>query len=219
MLSLLVLKTGANHRVTVSQEQFTRCFIEAYCLGDVDLSTFSLPFARLSGEYTIKYMACSVALSGLRSEIYMETDRVRRGDVVKHLERLGARHVVVHSFPKNDQEQLANKFLGRVLERAKKQLTKLYTRGSTNTVPVLERAEEDYHIWLDALRQSEGPASVEMGRRNFILDWGDQERAHKAMKAAVSVFLFCIMVQIFNDSHIGRFTARGHGASPVLQGC
>jgi len=168
------LRTGANHRATVSQEHFSRCYIEAYCLGDVDLSTFSLPFARFTGEYNIKYMACSVALSTLPSYIYMETtDQIKRGVVIKHLERMGARHIIVHSFPRNDQQQLANKCLGGVLERAKQPYQALYSRGSTSTVPVLQRAESDYAIWNDMLRQLDGSAS-NTGQENRV--WTDEDR-------------------------------------------
>jgi hypothetical protein len=184
------LRTGANHRATVSQEQFFRCYIEAYCLGDVDLSTFSLPFARLAGEYRIKYMACSVSRSAMQSDIYMETeDPVRRGEVVKNLERVGARHVIVHSFPRNDAEQLANKFLGRVLERAKRPYGKLYSRGSTNTVPVLQRAEADYNVWLDMLRQMDGS-----GRESLEFTDVDKKRCLAAMEAVVRVSFVCLHV-------------------------
>ena len=118
------------------QEQFRRCYIEAFSVNEPMLSALTLPFARFTGEYAIKYMACAVsAAADGKTELYMETDPIRRQHLQSRLEECGARHVVVHSFPRNDAERLAGKFLGRVLGLANDQADMtLYTRGRTDTV-------------------------------------------------------------------------------------
>ena len=139
-------------------------------------------------------MACAVAFSAVATEIYMETeDQIRRGDVIKNLERLGARHIIVHSFPRNDQEHLANKLMGRVLEQAKQNFRKLYIRGSTNTVPVLQRVEQDYEIWMGTLRQLDGSTGEFSGPRDGEWTEEDRTRCVAAMMAVVSLPFFCVV--------------------------
>jgi hypothetical protein len=117
------------------QEQFNRCYIEALSMNESMLSTLTLPFAQFSGAYDIKYMACAVpADPSHKTELYLETDLVRRGHLQSRLEQCGASGVVVHSFPHNDADRLAGKFLGRVLKLAGSEGMTLYVRGETKTV-------------------------------------------------------------------------------------
>ena len=167
-------------------------------------------------------MACAVAHSAVATEIYMETeDPVRRGDVIKNLERLGARHIIVHSFPRNDQEHLANKFMGRVLEQAKQNFRKLYIRGSTNTVPVLQRVEQDYEIWMGTLRQLDGSTGEFSGPRDGEWTEEDRTRCVAAMMAVVSLPFFCVVWVVRNThiapQHEGRAPPQYKGASMVVE--
>ncbi len=113
------------------------------------VSNLTLPFARFSGEYAIKYMACafhpsSSAIDAGKAELYMETDTIRRCHLQARLEQCGARHVVIHSFPRSDAEQLAGKFLGRVLRLGQCVAgARLYVRGSTEVVVPSPLADDD----------------------------------------------------------------------------
>jgi hypothetical protein len=95
------------------------------------ISSLTLPFVRFTGDYMIKYAACAISAEG-KSEIFMETDPIRRGHLQEIMEKCGAKHVIIHSFPRNDSSRLANKFLGRVQKLAEKgDGVKLFTRGKT----------------------------------------------------------------------------------------
>jgi hypothetical protein len=145
----------------ISQEKVKRCFIEMYCSAEFDLSQVTIPFERLSGEYTIQFMACVISAANERAELFMESDYVRRGVLKRRLMALGCRGVTVHSFSRNDTERLAEKFYGRVMEKANKPGAIFYTRGTASIEPLVERVSEDYDVWYQEL--------LELGQREKMV--------------------------------------------------
>lgn len=145
----------------IPQEKVVRCFIELYCNYETDFSQLTLPFERFSGEYAIKFMACAIISESSRNEIYMETDYVRRGVLKRRLMALGCRGVTVHSFSRNDTERLAEKFYGRVMEKANTPGAIFYTRGTASIEPLVERVSDDYDVWYQEL--------LELGQREKMV--------------------------------------------------
>lgn len=145
----------------ISQEKVKRCFIEMYCSAEFDFSQITIPFERFGGEYTIQFMACAISAANERAELFMESDYVRRGVLKRRLMALGCRGVTVHSFSRNDTERLAEKFYGRVMEKANKPGAIFYTRGTASIEPLVERVSEDYDVWYQEL--------LELGQREKMV--------------------------------------------------
>jgi hypothetical protein len=92
-----------------------------------------MPFVQRSGEYDITLCMAAYDESG-KAEIFMDIERVRRGHLQARLELCGARQVLIHSFPANDPNRLAGKFLGRVMKIMGLPCKRSYQRGYTNTI-------------------------------------------------------------------------------------
>ena len=136
------------------------------------LANFTVPFGVISGEYSIKFMLCA-CVEGGKTEMYIEMDQIKRGYLQRHLEDLGAGQVIIHSFPRNDPQRLANKFLGRVQKLAGSGGAKLYTRGTTSVVPETS-SDESVSFYELRKEQNEQVADPEWQWRgaakvNFLL--------------------------------------------------
>lgn len=139
-----------------AQEKFRRCFVQVCCSPAFDFSQFSIPFERFNGEYSIKFMACAISQDSSLTEIYMETDSVRRGTLIRRFANVGCKGAIVHTFSRNDAARLAEKFYGRVLAKpAMKPGTILFTRGTPSIEPVVDRAPGDYEVWKRELAEME----------------------------------------------------------------
>lgn len=116
------------------------------------LAQFKLPFMMKSGEYTVKYLNSSFEEGG-KAEILMEVEKIRRGFLQRQLELCGARQVLIQSFPLNDPQHLAGKFLHRVNMKAQLPGMKSYVRGSTRIVPVPDSNGDDNHVIYEELKR------------------------------------------------------------------
>ena len=157
-VSLLVFLTPV-----LLQELVGRCFIEAWAVTDELLTEFRMPFVRGTGEYDIKFLNYAYQIGG-KAEIFMVIEQVRRGHLQNRLELCGARQVVIHSFPSNDPNQLAGKFLNRVIEKSDIPGVSSYQRGSCNISLVSDSNQDDnaaIYEELKALQLMQHSAVVE----------------------------------------------------------
>lgn len=156
--------------VLLFQEQFSRCFIEAWAVTENMMVDFKMPFVRVSGEYTIDSILCAYDEVNGKAEIFMELEKVRRGHLQNRLEQSGARHVMIHSFPNNDPNKLAEKFLHRVRERSTAPGMKMYKRGNSLLSPVAYLDSDGDGLYADLKRlQIEQDASIEEDVSIFIV--------------------------------------------------
>ena len=94
------------------------------------LTNFKVPLTRgrVGSDYKIKRLVAAFEEGG-KAEIYLQIEQCMRKQVKQYLEHLGAGHVLVHSFPRNDRNRLAAKFLQRIIkETSKKTGMALYVR-------------------------------------------------------------------------------------------
>ena len=129
-----------------------RCFIEAWSVTEEILAEFRMPFVARSGEYRVQYIQ-SVFEEGGKAEIVMEIEQVRRGYLQSRLEHCGARQVIIQSFPLNDAQNLAGKFLDRITQRALLPGMKSFVRGSTRIVPVPDTNGDDNRLIYEELKR------------------------------------------------------------------
>ena len=66
---------------------------------------------------------------GGKAEVYLQIEQCRRKRVQEILEMLGARHVIIHSFPRYNRNKLALAALDRVLRLTESSSMRLYVRG------------------------------------------------------------------------------------------
>ncbi len=115
------------------------------------LVDFNVPFVRVNGSYHINYLKCAYSLDG-KAEMFMDIEQIKRGVLQNHMERCGARQVMIHTFPRNDTQNLAGKFLARVLEKADVPGIKSYQRGTTLLEPVADTSTDE-NIMYENLKQ------------------------------------------------------------------
>ncbi len=134
------------------------------------MTDFKMPFVRGSGEYAIDFIICAFNARDGKAEIFMELEKVRRGHLQNRLEQCGARHVVIHSFPHNDPNKLAEKFLHRVQETAAAPGMQMYRRGRSSLTPVEYSQSDENGLYADLKRlQIEQEASIDEEVSNIPL--------------------------------------------------
>jgi hypothetical protein len=118
-----------------SQEKVGRCFIEMYSASEYVFTNFSIPLVRgrVGSEYKIKILTVSFK-EGEKAEMYLHIEQCMRKQVQDRLEQLGAKHVIIHTFPRGDRNSLALRQLCRVLVRGSGPGMKSYTRGGNSTL-------------------------------------------------------------------------------------
>ncbi len=123
------------------------------------LTEFTMPFVRRSGEYEIKFIKAAYEEGG-RAEVFMEIEQVRRGHLQTQFELCGARQVLIHSFPLNDPNSLAGKFLGRVIQRGEALGKMSYQRGHTNGVFPVHDHNRDENVIYEELKSLQKTQNV-----------------------------------------------------------
>ena len=155
------------------QEKVSRCYIEAWSVTEALLTEFRMPFVQRSGEYAITFCMAAYDESG-KAEIFVDMEQVRRGHLQARLELCGARQVLIHSFPVNDPNNLAGKFLGRVMKKMGLPGKRSYQRGYTNTIfPDNDYNPDENTIYdeLKGLQQTQADDDGEVRIRMACIDF------------------------------------------------
>jgi hypothetical protein len=96
---------------------------------------FKVPIVRgrVGGEYTIKILTVSFEEGG-KAQMYLHIEQCMRKQIQERLELLGARHVIIHTFPRGDPNSSATRQLCCVLALASRAGMKSYTRGGNSAL-------------------------------------------------------------------------------------